>query len=64
VETFVVRVWKPDEPASTGSDDLRGIVERPGGVLVQPFHSPQELVDALRAAVADPLQVAREERGR
>ena len=54
VETFVVRVWKPagDEPASAGSE-LRGIVERPGGLLVQPFHSAQELVDALRAAVAD-----------
>jgi hypothetical protein len=55
VETFVVRVWKPagDEPASTGSDELRGVVERPGGVLLQPFQSAQELLEALRAAVAD-----------
>jgi hypothetical protein len=53
VETFVVRVWKPagDEPAGAGSE-LRGIVERPGGLLVQPFHTAQELLDALRAAVA------------
>jgi hypothetical protein len=53
VETFVVRVWKPDEPASAGAEELRGIVERPGGLLVKPFHSAQELLDALRAEVSD-----------
>ena len=50
----MVRVWKPagDEPAGAGSE-LRGIVERPGGLLVQPFHTAEELLDALRAAVMD-----------
>ena len=60
MQTFVVRLWIPQEPSLRAPDSLRGIVEHVGSGRSGPFTDEDQLLAFLRERLEQPVAARQE----